>query len=122
MPSRCRAVACSEASSRPARSTCRRLSEAGGGFMRHDRRPLLVSAAALLLSLALGGAVAAQEQPNVGLDAEREAELSHTHDGFYGALAPQNLHKKRPKAPVDFTGVWFINLRHAFSDFMFGPP
>ena len=74
---------------------------------------------AVLLAVALP-AVAQEERG--GLNAEREAELSHTHDGYYGALAPQNLHKKRPKAPVDFTGTWFINLRHAFSDFMFGPP
>ena len=57
-----------------------------------------------------------------GLTPEREAELSHTHDGYYGALAPQNLHKKRPRPPFDMTGVWFIDLRRSFSDFLFGPP
>lgn len=90
--------------------------------MRHDRKALVASTVAMLLSLAAWSAASAQERPNGGLDAEREAELSHTHDGYYGALAPQNLHKKRAKAPVDFTGVWFINLRRAFSDFRFGPP
>src|SRR6185312_3475601 len=29
---------------------------------------------------------------------------------------------KRAKAPFDLTGVWFIDLRRAFADFMFGPP
>jgi len=57
-----------------------------------------------------------------GLTQERIDELAHKHDGFYGALAPQNLKKSRPKAPFDLTGVWFIDLRHAFADFMFGPP
>ena len=61
---------------------------------------------------------AAPGGPRGGLTPEREANLDHRHDGFYGALAPQNLHKPRPKAPADFTGVWFINLRHAFSDTM----
>jgi hypothetical protein len=89
----------------------------------------MVAAAAAAGLLAGAGAAWAQAKPaagagprSTGLTAEQEAELSHTHDGFYGALAPQNLHKKRPKAPVDFTGTWFINLRHSFRDFMFGPP
>ena len=91
--------------------------------------PKVLLASAFALSLTAGASALAQPAPapaaaaqRGGLDAEREAELSHQHDGFYGALAPQNLHKKRPKAPEDFTGTWFINLRHAFSDFMFGPP
>jgi hypothetical protein len=67
---------------------------------------------------------AAQEAapPRPGLSQERIDELSHKHDGFYGALAPQNLAKPRPKPPFDLTGTWFIDLRRSFSDFMFGPP
>jgi hypothetical protein len=57
-----------------------------------------------------------------GLTQDRIDELAHKHDGFYGALAPQNLKKPRAKAPFDLTGVWFIDLRRAFADFMFGPP
>src|SRR5688572_23910089 len=57
-----------------------------------------------------------------GLAPEREKELAHKHDGYYGALAPQNLAKKRPKPPFDLTGTWFIDLRKSFSDFRFGPP
>ncbi|HTV51244.1 MAG TPA: hypothetical protein VME21_08645 [Steroidobacteraceae bacterium] len=49
-------------------------------------------------------------------------DLSHKHDGFYGALAPENLAKKRPKPPFNMTGTWFIDLRRAFADFMYGPP
>ncbi len=57
-----------------------------------------------------------------GLTAAREAELAQTHPSYYGALAPENLAKPRPKPPFDLTGTWFINLRHSFADFMFGPP
>src|SRR5262245_47799491 len=32
--------------------------------------------------------------------------LSHKHAGYYGALAPQNLAKKRAKPPFDLTGTW----------------
>jgi hypothetical protein len=57
-----------------------------------------------------------------GITQERIDELAHKHDGYYGALAPQNLAKKRPKPPFDLTGTWFIDLRKSFSDFRFGPP
>jgi hypothetical protein len=57
-----------------------------------------------------------------GLTPAQIAELSHQHDGYYGALAPENLKKKRPKAPFDLTGTWFVDLRRAFADFRFGPP
>src|ERR1700756_3135718 len=60
--------------------------------------------------------------PRPGLSQKQEDDLAHKHDGYYGALAPQNLHRKRPKPPFDMTGTWFVNLRHAFNDFMFGPP
>lgn len=60
--------------------------------------------------------------PRPGLTQERIDELSHKHDGYYGALAPQNLAKPRPKPPFDVTGTWFIDLRRSFNDFMFGPP
>ena len=57
-----------------------------------------------------------------GLTQERIDELSHKHDGYYGALAPQNLKKKRPRPPFDLTGTWFVDLRRSFDDFRFGPP
>ncbi len=60
--------------------------------------------------------------PVPGLTPQQVDALSHKHDGFYGALAPQNLQKKRPKPPFDLTGTWFVDLRHSFLDFMFGPP
>ena len=80
---------------------------------------LTAGLAALTLGLAASGADA---QPRGGLTRQQEDELSHKHDGFYGALAPQNLNKKRPKAPFNATGTWFINLRKSFGDFMYGPP
>jgi hypothetical protein len=39
-----------------------------------------------------------------------------------GALAPQNLAKKRPAAPFNMTGTWFPDLSGAFGGFRFGPP
>ncbi len=88
--------------------------------------------AALLLitgTLATGLAGAQQGPANradpatrPGLSQKQEDDLAHKHDGYYGALAPQNLHKARPKPPFDMTGTWFVNLRHGFADFMFGPP
>jgi hypothetical protein len=74
---------------------------------------------ALLLAIS---AASAQEAPNRGLSPDREDQLAQKHDGYYGALAPENLAKPRPKPPLDLTGTWFINLRHSFADFMFGPP
>ncbi|HEV7715113.1 MAG TPA: hypothetical protein VGO53_05940, partial [Steroidobacteraceae bacterium] len=49
-------------------------------------------------------------------------ELSHKHDGYLGALAPQNLSKPRQKPPFDLTSTWFVDLSRAFADFRFGPP
>jgi hypothetical protein len=57
-----------------------------------------------------------------GITPESEATLAQRHDGFLGALAPENLAKPRPKPPFDMTGTWFINLRRSFQDFRFGPP
>ena len=57
-----------------------------------------------------------------GLSPEQLAELGHVHEGYHGALAPQNLAKKRPKPPFDLTSTWFVDLTRAFADFRFGPP
>jgi hypothetical protein len=74
----------------------------------------------ILMVLAFAVTVAhAQERK---LTQEQIDELAHKHDGYYGALAPQNLAIKRPKPPHDFTGTWFIDLRRSFADFRFGPP
>lgn len=94
--------------------------------MREARRGggTLCALAATLLLPALSWA---QQQPArppraAGLTPAREAELAQTHPDYYGALAPANLAKPRPKPPFNLTGTWFVNLRHSFRDFMFGPP
>jgi len=60
--------------------------------MKTRLRLSLGSAAALaasaLVVLPALGQPAPGERPRGGLTAEQEAELSHTHDGFLGALAP----------------------------------
>ncbi len=77
----------------------------------------------LAAAVALAGMAAHAQQPrNRGLGPDQEDQLAQKHDGYYGALAPQNLAKPRPKPPFNLTGNWFINLRHSFADFMFGPP
>src|SRR5690349_1485775 len=57
--------------------------------------------------------------------AERREKLSNMipkHEKYLGALAPENLKKKRPAAPFDITGTWFVDLSEGFNKFMFGPP
>ncbi|MGH8141352.1 MAG: hypothetical protein ACREU2_02350 [Steroidobacteraceae bacterium] len=76
-----------------------------------------------LALLVFGPAAAAQAGPPArGLSQTQIDELAQKHDGYYGALAPENLAKPRPKPPFNMTGTWFIDLRKSFSDFMFGPP
>src|SRR5262245_33618427 len=83
-----------------------------------------------ILLLATATAALAQDKPSLpapggprpGLNQEAIDNLSHKHADYYGALAPQNLTKQRPKATFDFTGTWFIDLRRSFNDFKFGPP
>lgn len=57
-----------------------------------------------------------------GIAPDRMDELAQKHDGYFGALAPENLAKPRPKPPFDITGTWFVDLRQSFADFRFGPP
>src|ERR1700722_11170834 len=79
--------------------------------------------AVLLALLGLVAVTSTQAQmPQGGIPQKAEDELAHKHDGYYGALAPQNLAKPRPKAPFNMTGTWFVDLRKSFADFMFGPP
>jgi hypothetical protein len=96
--------------------------------MRNTRAPVLWSAVFLL---AIATTALAQNAPSLpapggaqrpGLSQEAIDNLSHKHADHYGALAPQNLQKKRPKPPFDLTGTWFIDLRRSFNDFKFGPP
>ena len=88
---------------------------------------LLVAISLVLPALASAQAAAPAAPPagrtaGGGLTQERQDELAQKHDGYYGALAPQNLNKPRPKPPFDLTGTWFVDLRRSFADFRFGPP
>jgi hypothetical protein len=64
----------------------------------------------------------AAETRRPGLKQDAIDNLSRKHPGYLGALAPENLAKKRPKPAFDVTGTWFVDLRGSFEDFKFGPP
>jgi hypothetical protein len=81
-----------------------------------------VGMGALSVLAAATGAAAQNTPSGRKLTPEELDELAHKHDGFYGVLAPQNLAKKRPKAPFNLTGTWFVNLSEGFEKFRFGPP
>ncbi len=84
---------------------------------------LAMSASALITNHCLAAEAApAGRTAGGGLARDREDELAQKHDSHLGALAPENLAKKRAKPPFDITGTWFINLRRSFADFRFGPP
>ncbi len=75
--------------------------------------------AVIVVALCAAGIAAAQDA-----DARRQklSGMIPKHEGYLGALAPDNLNKSRPKPPFDLTGTWFPDLSRQFSDFMFGPP
>jgi hypothetical protein len=57
--------------------------------------------------------------------AERREKLKNMipkHEGYLGALAPENLNKQRPAPPFNLTGTWFVDLSEGFAKFMYGPP
>ena len=86
------------------------------------RSRILGPAAVFVLALALTSPAVLAQAPGGGLSQKQTDDLSDRHDGYWGALAPQNLAKPRPKPPFDMTGTWFVDLRRSFRDFMFGPP
>jgi hypothetical protein len=81
---------------------------------------------------ALLAAAAATGQETRGVEtrldpppAARRAQLGTMipqHEGYLGALAPENLAKERPAPPFNLTGTWFVDLSQGFANFMFGPP
>jgi len=90
---------------------------------RYGRARLWSGGATLLAVCALAVMpAAAQNRPDRKLTPQELDQLQHKHEGYYGALAPQNLAKPRPKPPFDLTGTWFVDLSEGFSKFMFGPP
>lgn len=88
----------------------------------HLKGGLSVLLASVVVIATMADAAGAQANLSRGLSREQENNLAQKHDGYYGALAPENLARPRPHPPFNLTGTWFINLRHAFADFMFGPP
>ena len=64
----------------------------------------------------------AEQTRRPGLKQDAIDNLSRRHPGYLGALAPENLSKKRPKPAFDVTGTWFVDLRRSFEDFKYGPP
>ncbi|MDB5682531.1 MAG: hypothetical protein JWM38_836 [Sphingomonas bacterium] len=94
-----------------------------GGAARGLKRRAMLGAIGASCMLALVAApAAAQNRPDRKLTPQELDQLQHKHEGYYGALAPQNLAKPRPKPPFDLTGTWFVDLSEGFSKFMFGPP
>jgi hypothetical protein len=53
---------------------------------------------------------------------EKLANMIPKHEGYLGALAPENLKKERPAPPFDLTGTWFVDLSEGFGKFRYGPP
>lgn len=53
---------------------------------------------------------------------EKLANMIPKHEGYLGALAPENLNKERPAPPFNLTGTWFVDLSEGFAKFMYGPP
>jgi len=75
--------------------------------------------------LAVAAAIALVNVATAQTAAERRETLSRMipkHEGYLGALAPENLNKERPAPPFDLTGTWFVDLSRAFADFRYGPP
>ncbi len=96
------------------------------GFSRFARTAGVLAVATLLPAWASAQQAAPTPPPGRtaggGITQDRMDELAHKHPKYLGALAPENLNKKRPKAPFDLTGTWFVDLRRSYADFRFGPP
>jgi len=81
--------------------------------------------AALRALIVAAVAVATVQSAVAQTAAERRESLSRMipkHEGYLGALAPENLNKQRPAPPFNLTGTWFVDLSRAFGDFRYGPP
>ncbi len=88
--------------------------ELKGGCMRGLRIIVLVAASVLVAQAALGQTAAERR--------EKLDKMIPKHEGYLGALAPENLNKKRPAPPFNLTGTWFVDLSEGFGKFMYGPP
>ncbi|MBT2185959.1 hypothetical protein [Sphingobium nicotianae] len=86
--------------------------------MTHRRSWTISAGMALAL---LASPLVAQRGPGP-LTPDQLDKLVPKHPGYLGALAPENLRKKRPAPGFDLTGTWFVDLSEGFNKFMFGPP
>ena len=82
--------------------------------MRGFKIIVLVAASVLVAQAALGQTAAERR--------EKLKNMIPAHPGYLGALAPENLNKKRPAPPFNLTGTWFVDLSEGFNKFMYGPP
>ena len=82
---------------------------------------LRLAAAAMAGLLLAAPAIAADAPAKAAASDERpDPRGPATSDAPLGALAPQNLNKKRPKPAFNLTGTWFVDLAHG--GFLFGNP
>lgn len=88
------------------------------------KQSLMTAGVAIALAMVLVTAAFAQDGKKTA-DQRRQAldrMIMKNENGQIGALAPENLNKKRPKPPFDLTGTWFIDLSEGFGNFRFGVP
>ena len=84
------------------------------------RTALVAASVALSISLLAGSVDAAAKKPAAKKPTAEEIGDPRGPDaGPLGALAPQNLTKKRSKAPFNLTGTWFVDLQNG--GFLFRP-
>jgi hypothetical protein len=96
--------------------------KAGRGAGVASKRRLWWVTATMVGAILVGSTAQAQTRAPGPLSKEALDAMLHKHEGYYGALAPENLAKPRPKPPFDMTGTWFVDLSEGFLKFMFGPP
>jgi hypothetical protein len=78
-------------------------------------KTFMLAAAVLIATSTAFGQTAAERR-------EKLANMIPKHEGYLGALAPENLNKERPAPPFNLTGTWFVDLSEGFAKFMYGPP
>lgn len=96
-------------------------------ILRRSNSAAVVIASLCVMHSASAFAQDAPVQPDVvrdyvPLSEERLQNMVPKHPGYLGALAPENLNRDRPAAPINITGTWFIDLSEGFSHYLFGPP
>lgn len=111
------------------RMNYRRLRAVGAGLAAAISCGVLTVAASAQDAEQSGGEPASGEVEQIEIERvytpiseDRLRAMVPKHPGYLGALAPENLNRERPPAPIDVTGTWFIDLSDGFLHFLFGPP